>query len=264
MYIAFAALIIFILLLVLLRRARLRRRIYPKTSYEEWAGHAGELIVDDILRRLPRGFVPLSDIMIKKADGGTSQIDHVVLSEFGIFVIETKNYQGWIFGKESAEQWMQVIYERKYPFRNPVKQNWGHVYALKGLLSSMFPDITYFPIVVFAGSATLKDIEASVPVIYEDELLQTIKAYCGEGAKKCLSLEQVAQINEALEAASIDDMASRNAHNQRIRERVIEDELKAQNLICPKCNAWLVLRQGKYGNFYGCENYPKCKFTMRP
>ena len=244
---AFAALIIFVALLLFLRRAR-RGRI----SYEERVGRRGEARVNRILRRLPKEkYALLSDIMIQKADGGTSQIDHIVLSECGIFVIETKNYQGWIFGKESSEQWMQVIYGRKYSFRNPVKQNWGHVCALKGILSSRFPGITYFPIVVFAGSATLKDIEVSVPVIYDDELLNTIKDYCEEGAKKCLSPEQAAQIKDALKAASITDKACRIEHNLRIRDIVIKDELKAQNLICPKCSGRLVLREGKYGSFYG-------------
>ena len=157
---------------------------------------------------------------------------------------------------------MQVIYESKQTFRNPVKQNWGHVYALKGFLSSRFPSIAYFPIVVFAGSAALKDIEASVPVIYDNELLKTIKDYCKEGSRKCLTLEQVGQIKEALEAASITDKADREEHNRRIRDRALEDGLKAQNLICPKCNGRLVLREGKKVSFYGCENYPKCKFTM--
>ncbi len=255
--------LIIIVLVILLRRKR-RGRKSARTSYATIAGIRGELRVSKILRRLPKeDFVPLSDIMIRKQDGGTSQIDHVVLSEYGIFVIETKNYKGWIFGNEAAEQWMQVIFESKHPFINPVKQNWGHVRALKGLLSSRFPDIKYFPIVVFAGSATLKEIEASMPVIYEDELRKTIREHCGEGCKKCLSLELLTQVKEAIEAASITEKAERKKHNQRIRERLIEEELKKQNLTCPRCDGDLVLRQGKYGNFYACKSYPKCKFTMK-
>ena len=66
----------------------------------------------------------------------TSQIDHLVLSEYGIFVIETKRYKGWIFGSEKAENWTQVIFKEKHQFRNPVKQNWSHVYALKSVLTA--------------------------------------------------------------------------------------------------------------------------------
>ena len=84
------------------------------------------------------------------------------------------NFKRWIFGNENAENWMQVIFKEKHTFRNPVKQNWSHVYALKDALVD-FPQATYYPIVVFAGDATLKSIESSVPVIYRHALNDTIR-----------------------------------------------------------------------------------------
>lgn len=134
----------------------------------------------------------MNDVLLRSSKGLTSQIDHLVLSEYGIFVIETKNYKGWIFGNEKAENWMQVIFKEKHQFRNPVKQNWSHIYALKSVLSD-FPCAKYFPIVVFSGSATLKDIESSVPVIYENELNATIRRYSTE---KCLTAEQLSLIKK--------------------------------------------------------------------
>ena len=76
------------------------------------------------------------------------QIDHVVVSIYGIFVIETKNYSGWIFGDENSQYWAQVIYKTKNRFYNPILQNRGHIKALQGLLQD-YSHIRYIPIVVF-------------------------------------------------------------------------------------------------------------------
>lgn len=92
-----------------------------------------------------------------------SQIDHVVISKYELFVIETKNYKGWIFGSENAYEWTQVIFSNKYKLYNPLKQNLGHIKALQSNLVD-YPNLNYFPIVVFTGSARLK-VNSSYPVI---------------------------------------------------------------------------------------------------
>jgi restriction system protein len=120
-------------------------------------GHIGEAVVSfGALRRLdPRVYRVFDDLVLPRPDGrGTTQIDHVVVSPFGIFVIETKNYTGWIFGDEDSRQWTQVIYGRKNRFQNPLHQNAMHVRALSkatGLPSSCFYNLVYF-----VGNATLK------------------------------------------------------------------------------------------------------------
>ena len=132
----------------------------------------------------------------------------MVLSEYGIFIIETKNYKGWIFGNEKSENWTQVIFKEKHTFRNPIKQNWSHVYALKNVLSE-FPNIHYFPIVVFTGDATLKGIESTVPVIYSNRLNSTIKNLSSE---KCLSQTEVEKIKSILESVEITEKMARKEH----------------------------------------------------
>ena len=88
---------------------------------------------------------------------GTSQIDHVVVSSKGIFVLETKNYTGWIFGSENSQNWTQVIYKRKEKFYNPIWQNFGHIQALKEYLGeNTTQDIPFSSIIVFSNEATLK------------------------------------------------------------------------------------------------------------
>ncbi|MBI2358572.1 MAG: NERD domain-containing protein [Deltaproteobacteria bacterium] len=85
---------------------------------------------------------------------GTTQIDHVLLSRFGIFVIETKNYNGWIFGSESQKSWTQVLYGEKHPFQNPLHQNYRHAKALAEHLQ--IDDNKIHSIVFFIGDAELK------------------------------------------------------------------------------------------------------------
>ena len=66
---------------------------------------------------------------------GTTQVDHVIVSRFGVFVIETKNLTGWIFGDERSRQWTQVIYQNRYRFFNPLRQNYKHVKAVEHSLA---------------------------------------------------------------------------------------------------------------------------------
>ncbi|MBQ7159071.1 MAG: NERD domain-containing protein [Treponema sp.] len=232
--------------------------IFLKLKSAKIKGSFGEAKVNATLHFLGSEYITMNDVLLRSSKGLTSQIDHLVLSEYGIFVIETKNYKGWIFGNEKAENWMQVIFKEKHQFRNPVKQNWSHIYALKSVLSD-FPCAKYFPIVVFSGSATLKDIESSVPVIYMNELNSTIRRYSTE---KCLTAEQASLIKHRLESTEITERGSRKEHIQNIRQDVTERQLKMKNLICPRCNSELKLRNSRNGKFYGCSNYPRCHFTM--
>jgi len=118
-------------------------------------GIIGERSVASFLYALDsKKYLVINDLMIEN-EGKTSRIDHVVISNYGIFVIETKNYNGWILGDEPSSYWTQAIYKRKEKLYNPIKQNYGHVQALKNILRD-FPNIVYYPIVVFTKRSTLK------------------------------------------------------------------------------------------------------------
>lgn len=229
-----------------------------KINSSKIKGSVGEFKVNTRLNFLGNEYISLNDILIKSSNGNTSQIDELVLSEYGIFIIETKNYKGWIFGNEKSENWTQVIFKEKHTFRNPIKQNWSHVYALKNVLSE-FPNIHYFPIVVFTGDATLKGIESTIPVIYSNRLNSTIKNLSSE---KCLSQTEVEKIKSILESVEITEKMARKEHVKNIKQNIVEKQLKMENLICPRCNGELKLRNGRNGKFYGCSNYPRCRFTM--
>src|SRR3954469_2486835 len=68
--------------------------------------------------------------LIVPAPDGTTQLDHVIVSRFGIFVVETKNYQGWIFGEERDATWCQSVFGKKNRFQNPLHQNYRHIKCL--------------------------------------------------------------------------------------------------------------------------------------
>ena len=231
--------------------------IILKIYFPRIKGSVGEAKVNIKLNFLGKEYIIINDILIKSSNGYTSQIDELVLSEYGIFVIETKNYKGWIFGNEKAENWTQVIYKEKHTFRNPIKQNWSHIYALKNILSN-YPNIKYYPIVVFSGNAKLKKIESSIPVIYSNRLISTIRKLSFE---KCISIDDLNKIKSILETAEIKEKTARKEHVKNIKQNIREKNIKMANLICPRCNSELILRNGKNGKFYGCSRYPKCRFT---
>jgi restriction system protein len=88
-------------------------------------------------------------------EGGTTQIDHILVSRFGVFVIETKHYTGWIFGDAKSPKWTQVIYRMKYRFQNPLHQNEKHLRAVRKLLDFV-PQEHIHGLVAFTGNAVFK------------------------------------------------------------------------------------------------------------
>ena len=113
-------------------------------------GERGERRVARILADgLGDGYILLNDVYLPRKGGGTTQIDHIVVSKYGIFVIETKNYSGWIFANAKDAYWTQVLYREKNHFQNPLRQNYGHICAIAECLriqKNLFENV-----VVFAG-----------------------------------------------------------------------------------------------------------------
>lgn len=104
---------------------------------------------------LPRKtYHPIHNVTLPTRDGST-QIDHVFVSRYGIFVVETKNMKGWIFGSERQAQWTQKIFKKNFRFQNPLRQNYKHVKALEGLLK-VVPASAFHSVVVFTGDSTFK------------------------------------------------------------------------------------------------------------
>lgn len=87
--------------------------------------------------------------------GSTTQVDHILVSRFGVFVIETKDYQGWIFANPQQASWTQVLFKKKFKFQNPIHQNYKHVSAVRSILDFLPPE-TIHSVVVFTGEAEFK------------------------------------------------------------------------------------------------------------
>ena len=162
-----------LLKLLLLVIVLLTIMVLVKRSYMRIKGAIGERRTRKILERLPEPCRVINDLLLQ-TEQGMAQIDHTVLSPHGIFVIiDTKNYEGWIFGDEHAEYWTQVVYDTKNRFFNPVRQNYGHVQALKEVLGRS-GDFPYYPVVVFDDGCTLKKVNTTHPVIYQRQLMDPI------------------------------------------------------------------------------------------
>ena len=127
---------------------------FIKLKMPEWKGKYSEKLVNDKLLELPEEYIVFHNLLFE-SNGRSTQIDHLVISPYGVFVIETKGYKGWILGGEHFEYWTQVIYKSKQQFYNPIRQNEGHVRFLQYLLKTSF-EIPFIPIVVFNNDAELK------------------------------------------------------------------------------------------------------------
>jgi len=221
-------------------------------------GKLGEKEMSRYLNRLPISeYIVLDDIMLENEFGKTCQIDHVVLSIYGIFVIETKNYKGWIFGGENSEEWTQDIYGKKFRLRNPIKQNYGHVKVLQKLLSE-YGKYPFYSIVAFSVKCKLKVNVNDSCVVYYHQVLTEIKSH-QQVVMNFSTMENIACFIRQHDVC--DRRGEMQKHIKNVRETTIKRELKIKSGICPRCGAPLVERTGKFGRFRGCSNYPNCKFT---
>jgi len=179
------------------------------------------------------------------------------VSPYGIFVVETKNYSGWIFGSENSKRWKETFKTTEgHFFYNPIKQNWGHIYALAERLRL---DVRLFkPVVAFSDNCELH-VESTTPVVFISELKETILSY----SQEVITTENVALISNRLREISLVGTEIESEHIESIGERFVEKNMIISQRKCPRCGGNLVLRNGKYGQFYGCSNYPYCRFTHK-
>ncbi|MFD1437930.1 NERD domain-containing protein [Acinetobacter sp. ANC 4282] len=101
-------------------------------------------------------YILLNDCTLPDEQAGTTQIDHILLSPYGIFIIETKNYKGWIFGSERQKMWTQKIFKKSYKFQNPLHQNYKHQKVLELVLADIIAPEYLHSIVVFMPDCEFK------------------------------------------------------------------------------------------------------------
>lgn len=210
------------------------------------------------LRLDPRVYRAFNDVTLPTADG-TTQIDHVYVSPYGIFVVETKNRKGWIFGGESQRSWTQKIYRKTRKFQNPLRQNYKHTKALQELLG-VDPDVVH-SVVVFAGNSRFKT-EMPANVVHGGAYVSYIRRF----RERVFSNDNVEAICERLSQRRL--APTLQAHREHVRNLANGKEV-AQGPPCPKCGASTKLRTARKGDhagrrFWGCTRFPKCHGAKWP
>ena len=214
------------------------------------AGKAGEFWTKKELKKLNNEYRVINDIMIKTEDGKTHQIDHIVISKYGIFVIETKHLNACIIGDDYVDNWTYKLLKKTYYIKNPIHQNYGHIQTLKKILN--LDENLFISIVCITSRAKIK--VNSNKVVGVNKLLVKIKSY---NIKK---IDNEEEIYNKIKSINIIDKKERKQHNRITKELKEQKEIDNKNK-CPLCGAYLVGRTGKNGPFTGCSNYPKCKYT---
>lgn len=211
-------------------------------------GSSGEYKVAKVIGATNKNKFVIHDLIIQQ-NGKSSQIDHIVIQTNGIFVIETKNYAGRIYGYETAREWTQSLAygNVKHKIYNPIKQNKSHIYYISRALRE---HKVFVPFVVFPKAEMFPDIQGV------GDLRDLRNALAGNTDIK-LASDKIRFFYNKLMKLKRKNNISKSEHIHNIK-KVISD---TRNNICPRCGKELVLRRGKFSKFYGCSNYPNCKFT---
>jgi ssDNA-binding Zn-finger/Zn-ribbon topoisomerase 1 len=218
-------------------------------------GIFGEFIVNRLLLKLPKSDYTLIKDVTLQTDDGTTQIDHVVVSKFGIFVVETKNMKGWIFGSARQKQWTQKIYRHSSKFQNPLHQNYKHVKTLESLLGCSGEQL--HSVIVFIGDSTFKT-EMPPNVTYARGCIRYIKQF----DEVVFSDDEYLRLIESLNQIKLKRGITTNLkHRQHVRKIVTDKE---SIKLCPRCGSAMLMRETKRGEnkgkqFWGCSTFPKCR-----
>jgi restriction system protein len=210
---------------------------------------------------LPDGvYHAFHDVTIPSANG-TTQIDHIYISRMGIFVVETKNYSGWIFGSADEPRWTQKFRHKSVSFQNPLRQNLGHIRALESLLS--VPAQHIHSVVVFTGDAVLK---TPLPhnVTNPGGGMKYIKSFrnevfTSEDVRRFIHLLRTGEVVKGQPHALVAKAAQSSPQELGVAS--------SSSKFCPKCGKTMVHRTAKRGirsgnSFWGCSTFPICQGTL--
>ncbi|MDZ7693639.1 MAG: NERD domain-containing protein [Balneolaceae bacterium] len=191
------------------------------------------------------------DVIIPSGNG-TTQIDHLLVSPYGLFIVETKNKKGWIFGSKAQKSWTQSLYGNNYSFQNPTRQT----FRQKKILSEFFGvnESTVHTIIYFVGNCKFK---TELP---DNVIRSRLGKYIKQFKDRVLSPEEVDRVVGEIEYYVSESSLTTRDHVQSLCER------HNSTTVCPKCGSNLVERTAKKGpnagaKFLGCRNLPKCQFT---
>ncbi len=156
------------LVLLLVRAKKYKQTAYYRDTNKPYlplrhdAGAYGEYLIYHYLTKIDGEKRFLFNCYIPKEDGTTTEIDVIMIHSAGIFVFESKNYGGWVFGTETQKTWTQTLPAGRAPqknhFLNPIMQNKAHITHLKKYIESDRV-YAYHSLIVFSERCELKDIK---------------------------------------------------------------------------------------------------------
>ena len=168
-----------------------------------------------LLKQLPISYQHYRNLVLQTAQGDLTEVDHLIISPFGIFVLEVKNYQGWIFGNEKQPEWTVQHFRRKHRFMNPLRQNYKHTEAVKHVLGLTADDASkVHSLVVFSPRAAFK---TPMP----DNVLHIAQAgdYINQYYQLCFSDEQLRQFSARLNIAATSSKALSKLHLKQVKAK---------------------------------------------
>jgi restriction system protein len=221
-------------------------------------GKMGEFIVNLSAKWMldKRQYHLIKNVTLPTEDG-TTQIDHIIVSIFGVFVVETKNMKGWIFGNPNQKTWTQKIYKHSNKFQNPLHQNYKHVKTIESLLGLNEQQV--HSVIVFVGDSTFK-AEMPENVTYGGGYIKFIKSR----ATPVLTESEVSEITNKIESGRLIRSLKTNREHIRHVKNIIAEKENPNSIACPKCGSPMVLRETKKGQdvgkkFWGCPQFPRCR-----
>lgn len=162
-------------------------------------GYSAEYYIWKILNGQPEYKKVLINLYLPKEDGNTCEVDAILINKYGIFVIESKGYSGWIFGSDNNKMWLQTIYKYKNKFYSPVLQNRNHIKILAKILD--IDDMNIFKsYIVFSNRCEIKKMnikKENLRVIKREQLNETLKNDYNN-FKEVLNNEQIKDIEDKL------------------------------------------------------------------
>lgn len=211
-----------------------------------------------MLSSLPSPKYIILNNQVYSNSGRFIQIDHIVVSVYGIFVIETKNMKGYIYGNANQPYWTQNIWGHKYQLYNPIIQNRKHTNFLIQHFDVIRQTKEYVhPIVVFMRASRIGIYGADSAVLKPFQLLRYIRSF----KKEAFTREQCLYIAGILSAENITDRSKRKEQKRFASNARKHTDNRIVNNRCPLCGGALVKRNGRFGSFWGCSNYPSCHYT---
>ncbi|GAE25578.1 hypothetical protein JCM9140_1579 [Halalkalibacter wakoensis JCM 9140] len=192
---------------------------FIKTFFDK--GNYGEYLTYLKLQKVDGYKRIMTNLYIPGKDGKTTEVDLLMITETGLYVVESKNYSGWIFGSEKSRYWMQMFpNKQKHQFFNPIWQNSAHINAIKGVLDMQEAHL-FKSYIIFSERCTLKKIDVVSPdvkVMKRNDLTRTLTDEMSRSEKRWSSFQVDSIFSKLFTYSRVDDTVKK-LHIEQVREK---------------------------------------------